>query len=554
VPGRAGKPADIFMSEILRMRKEHEQNLAVVEDLYYTRKEEIERGISLVDEPSAPMEAWGDPASAPVSPSYGWRATSENIDKVNAMRAQEMIEDGYGDELYETLPEQPEAWAPTVPRPFGFEKREEDRKKKLSISQRRLREELYERELIQEQEINQPFVAKPVPPTTFMNVLEDKQRREEDRRRKRKEDSFRSLKHAEFSFMHRDKDKPKTNKYEEEKQAFKAKPVPKTSSKEEAKRRKQLAEIDEMRRQERIKQRADELYDQAKLPSRMEMAEKQKEDDDERRRRAILQDEEEIPYWAEECTFTPAIVGDAPDYEARYRKFEEQLASAKGTRHPTDPEPFNLLTAKINSKDREERILEDIARDNIILKENRWPYVSTRAPIPTSNEALARPRKPLYPGAKAKPGKSKPGRRPSSASTTRRKLPQSTLAADYRKAQTQKLLLERERKKLKDEKAEQARLKRQQSIDKRVSSRLRKEGAFEMEDIRKQEEKERAAERARMKKEERRQVEEDRLLLQAKLEQQPSIWERTRYDAVRMKAQDVIEEIMAQTGVAPFDD
>lgn len=46
---------------------------------------------------------------------------------------------------------------------------------------------------------------------------------------------------------------------------------------------------------------------------------------------------------------------------------------------PTDPEAFNLLTSKM--KDRIPGILEDMARDNIILKENRWPYVSTRAPV-----------------------------------------------------------------------------------------------------------------------------------------------------------------------------
>ena len=48
---------------------------------------------------------------------------------------------------------------------------------------------------------------------------------------------------------------------------------------------------------------------------------------------------------------------------------------------PTDPETFNLLTSKM--KDTIPDVLEDIARDNIILKENRWPYVSTRAPVTT---------------------------------------------------------------------------------------------------------------------------------------------------------------------------
>jgi len=33
MPPRDAKPAHVFMSNILRMRKEHEENLAVVEDL-----------------------------------------------------------------------------------------------------------------------------------------------------------------------------------------------------------------------------------------------------------------------------------------------------------------------------------------------------------------------------------------------------------------------------------------------------------------------------------------------------------------------------------------
>ena len=57
--------------------------------------------------------------------------------------------------------------------------------------------------------------------------------------------------------------------------------------------------------------------------------------------------EEDIPYWAEECTFTPAIVGSAPDFEKRYRKFEESLAAAKAkmnvqtyvTMNNTNPKP-----------------------------------------------------------------------------------------------------------------------------------------------------------------------------------------------------------------------
>ena len=33
LPPREAKPAHVFMTEILRMRKDHEKNLALVEDL-----------------------------------------------------------------------------------------------------------------------------------------------------------------------------------------------------------------------------------------------------------------------------------------------------------------------------------------------------------------------------------------------------------------------------------------------------------------------------------------------------------------------------------------
>jgi len=125
--------------------------------------------------------------------------------------------------------------------------------------------------------------------------------------------------------------------------------------------------------------------------------------------------------------------------------FEESLQSAKASHIPTDPEPFNLLTAKI--PDRTERILEDVARDNLILKENRWPYVSTRAPVPISTDALTttrRERKPLYPGKTKAKGGSKQS--PAAQRRAKPKGPSTTLSTELRQAQTQKLLLERRKK------------------------------------------------------------------------------------------------------------
>jgi len=466
------------------------------------------------------------------------------------------------------------AWQPTKPAPFEFEEREAERAKSLTISQRRFKEEMVERQLIEEEEVNQPFRAKPVPESTLdIGRLDRMNAAAELRRNQRKEDFYASLKHAEFSFLNRDKDKPKLQEEEFERIPFKAKDCPDSSTVAAAEERRRILRIKEEARANRIKQRSDKLYNSAKLPKRMEEAaktDKRKEilkvkreidalpsglaKKEAEERLVILEknnkeetmiesfsmeegDDDDIPYWMEECTFTPSINPDIPDYAQIQRTFEEKLQAAKASKPPTDPEPFNLLTAKI--PDRTERILEDVARDNLILKEARWPYVSTRAPVPVSTDAFGgsrRERKPLYPGKPSK-GRSKSARKPRPTG------PSTTLAAELRQAQTRKLMLERKEKEIATKKEEKKRVQHQKQVNERVARLLPSKTAKTNRD------QERKAERKRMIAEEKHQAAEMRREREDKLASQAPIWERTRMDMVQLRAQDAIEEIMATSGL-----
>jgi len=320
------------------MRKEHEENLKVVENLYYHKKEELERGVYRIDDhPLAPVQAWGEATDA--NEKRGWRATADDPTDVNAVRAREIVNGG--DDPHEQEPSPDENWRPTLPVGFSFL----ERKPKLTISQRRLKETLEERRLIEEQEINVPFRATPVPSSSLdVGRLERMEAATELRRQQRKDDFLLKCKHQEFTFLQRQKPKPVI--LQDEPQPFKAKDCPPSSSKEAALLRKQIQEEKEHRRQERIKARADTLLEEAKMPSRMEVAEHKRKLKEENVAKGIIA-EEDIPYWAEECTFTPAIVGSAPDFEKRYRKFEESLAAAKAkmnvqtyvTMNNTNPKP-----------------------------------------------------------------------------------------------------------------------------------------------------------------------------------------------------------------------
>ena len=65
------------------------------------------------------------------------------------------------------------------------------------------------------------------------------------------------------------------------------------------------------------------LAQKAKLPDRMEL---------DKQRLEYAQAVGTVPYDAHECTFTPQINHDIPDFELRHREFQETLLAAKATK------------------------------------------------------------------------------------------------------------------------------------------------------------------------------------------------------------------------------
>ena len=60
--GGVDRARGVQLSKVEKLRAEHEQNLAIIERMYYTKKEELERDVKLWEEsppPGAPKAAWG---------------------------------------------------------------------------------------------------------------------------------------------------------------------------------------------------------------------------------------------------------------------------------------------------------------------------------------------------------------------------------------------------------------------------------------------------------------------------------------------------------------
>lgn len=198
---------------------------------------------------------------------------------------------------------------------------------------------------------------------------------------------------------------------------------------------------------------------EAQLPPRMEQDKHNKEQEE--------FDSDKRHYDQHECTFRPEINPDIPDFDYLHQQFAEKLLDAKASKVPTDPETFNLLTSKM--KDRIPDVLEDIARDNIILKENRWPYVSTRAPVPPSEKSFRlKKREPLYPEALS--------------SSKRTTAPRSKSAGPRRRDTAKTRAMQESIKKKQEEKAMQAAIvkrkeanikKRQKEVNRRMQPALR---------------------------------------------------------------------------------
>jgi hypothetical protein len=137
-------------------------------------------------------------------------------------------------------------------------------------------------------------------------------------------------------------------------------------------------QLEEAGRSERVHAEAQKLAARSRLPPRMQQEadsrtrEMRKQADLERVRAEAHKDE----------TFTP-LVRPLPSHSHPFKPAPRPF-------NPPPPRPFDLLTDAIKdpegkgtipSNSEKERVLRDMARDELVLPERRWPYVSTRAPV-----------------------------------------------------------------------------------------------------------------------------------------------------------------------------
>lgn len=139
-------------------------------------------------------------------------------------------------------------------------------------------------------------------------------------------------------------------------------------------------QLEEAGRAERISREAARLARRSKLPPRM-----QEEAESRSRERRAREERERIKADAEkDLTFTP-MIRPLPASTSKPAGFRP-----KPPKPPPPPQPFELLTDAIKDPGgkgtlpapaEKERVLRDMARDELVLPERRWPYLSTRAPV-----------------------------------------------------------------------------------------------------------------------------------------------------------------------------
>ena len=286
----------------------------------------------------------------------------------------------------------------TIPKPFSMTLRQEtkgksERVKKVLQEVERERDSAKQREEI---ELDKKFKAKPVPAHVYMPLYDDLLQKTELRRMQTKLKAQELLKSQEkpFKFATREEERKRTKAAKLRKSAngysesgsFKAKPYPKNLFDGSVFAMKE--EQDEYRRI-RKEIRAQELYCTSSLPPNM--ASRQEKLKQKRSGGSI-----------KSCpNFTPKTNDGMPDFDEIHRSAMRQSSShsQKVRKENTVCKPFNLRTTNIDTK---HKVYEDIARDEVVLKETRWPFASSRmrpasAPRTFSSRKLNSLRNPKYP-------------------------------------------------------------------------------------------------------------------------------------------------------------
>jgi hypothetical protein len=147
-------------------------------------------------------------------------------------------------------------------------------------------------------------------------------------------------------------------------------------------------QLEELGRRERVRAEAQKLAGLSRLPPRM-----QQEADSRTRELRKRADLERVRCELHrDLTFTP-LVRPLPSHANPFKPSPRPF-------NPPPPKPFDLLTDAIKdpggkgtipSNAEKERVLRDIARDELVLPERRWPYLSTRAPVRSNPPPAVQP-------------------------------------------------------------------------------------------------------------------------------------------------------------------
>lgn len=332
----------------------------------------------------------------------------------------------------------------TVPRPFSFEARPE----RKSTSMRRLEQELAEREAkLREERASVKHV--PLPPSTkeprYAAMVAEQGARNLRAKEGRREELKQMVKP--FSFSEREP-KVKPTVEEPKPKQFRAKKVPRAVFEPKY----EMMQHEEAGRQERINLEAQRLYQLSHLPPQMEESKNKSRARKEAEMARIKAEAEK------DLTFRPKVYTNLPDFDALQRRFQRSLdeAKAKRSKGATTGEAFRLHTDELRGSrhpapDQLAMVRRDMERDELVLPEQRWPFVSTRAKAQSRNE------KPdfhkLWASANC----------PSYRTTT---------SAELRKACVEEERLKLELKKQRAEQEEAKRLEAIKTISKQVSQQL----------------------------------------------------------------------------------
>ncbi|NXC44253.1 F161A protein, partial [Penelope pileata] len=280
------------------------------------------------------------------------------------------------------------AWSPrvTVPKPFQMTIREARRKEQnvKSKSQIELENNLLKKQLEEEAECQKKFRANPVPAAIFLPLYHEIVQRNEERRKSVKERSRLKLLASQkpFKFIEREKQRNEVRKIQlrdlstpaKQTKQFKARPVPKCVYSPAVSDKLQE---EELYREIRIRMRAEELLQNASLPT-SRLASK---DTTRKKKHRCVE--------PKEAEHKPKIKASVPDFDRLHQKFQKRLLQQKQVKHLTVCEPFDLRTPHIPSN--KGKILRDIQEDEERLKETRWPYASPRRKPKTRHSSANSP-------------------------------------------------------------------------------------------------------------------------------------------------------------------